>query len=71
MKLYQLCQVFLGYALPHPFAADVGTEGFQLLLLWLVKHAVLGRILVLTPTAHQGVKYTHDEIAIQTQLFTQ
>ena len=56
MQIYQLGQFFLGHRLSHPFAADVGPERFQLFLLWLVKHAPLGRIFVLTTTAHQGVK---------------
>ena len=60
MQFNQLGQTLLRHCQAHTLAAYVGTELFQLLILWRIKHATLGRNLKLTTTPYQGVKYTYD-----------
>jgi len=50
MQINQLGQALLRHSQTHTLAAYVGTEVFQLLFLWRVKHATLGRNLNLTTT---------------------
>lgn len=50
MQFNQLGQSLLRHCQAHTLAAYVGTELFQLLILWRIKHATLGRNLKLTTT---------------------